>query len=83
MTLYFYTDMMARLPKKKVKRRPGMHIPHPPALAPARGRHLFLIPNTPPAALRRAPRPAPAAPPPDLRSQAARVIAVTRRAWWP
>ncbi|VTU25985.1 hypothetical protein [Variovorax sp. RA8] len=52
---------------------------HPPACAPARGRHLFLLPR--PAVPRHAP--AQRAPSDDLRRQAARVIAITVRHWWP
>jgi hypothetical protein len=81
MTLYFYTDKMPCLPEK-IQRRPGMHTLHPPACAPAQRPHLFLIPHQiPPLPGRRAP-PLPA-PVRDLRTQAARVIAVTVRHWWP
>ncbi|WP_162574903.1 hypothetical protein [Variovorax sp. PBL-H6] len=50
----------------------------PPASAPARGRHLFLIPSpTVPGRVL-----VQRSPPGDLRRQAARVIAITVRHWW-
>ncbi len=52
---------------------------HPPAPASAPGRHLFLIPS--PAVPRRAPVQRSTSV--DLRRQAARVIAITVRHWWP
>lgn len=76
MTLCFYPAKMPCLPKK-IKRRSGMQTSHPPASAPLRGQHLFLIPGS----QRRAPAPPPP-PPRDLRRQAARVIAITVRHWW-
>lgn len=78
MTLYFYTDKMPCLPKKN-QRHSGMQTLHPSAPAPARGRHLFLIPS--PAVPRHAP--VQRLPSGDLRRQAARVIAITVRHWWP
>ncbi|MDR6537699.1 hypothetical protein J2739_003480 [Variovorax soli] len=77
MTLCFYTAKMACLPEKN-QRRSVMHPLHPAACAPAQRSHLFLIP--PPL-----PRRAPSLPTPavDPRTQAARVIAITRRHWWP
>jgi len=77
MTLYFYTVKMPCLPEKT--QGTGMQTLHPPASAPARSRHLFLIPS--PALARRTPPQRP--PPGDLRRQAARVIAITVRHWWP